>query len=183
MFRSQLCFDKAIFVKTIVAAGLVMAGQMLKEGGPQIKGQKPSHLGAFGTALFCIGWIGVAYSTGWRGRYPELRRRSMCVSACVVILGSVLVLQYLKKKYGKCNLPDLANIFLASYVVAWALLGFAVGMGKPRVAVALGIAAPVLAYIGTLGLLPWQRDHLVIDGPGILVLTLGWVCLAVSNAM
>ena len=66
---------------------------------------------------------------------------------------------------------------------SWVIFGSAVGyrgrsQSARREGLALGLTAAVLAVSSLVAVLPWQREHMVVDGPGHPMLTLALTLVA-----
>jgi len=113
---------------------------------------------------------------------PEKMKMWLPVLASIGILGTVLIMMPTKEKHGG-KLPTWGMILPVLFAAFWILLGWSVSMGKGSTALYFGLGSAALVLLSMLVSLPWQRKNGMIDGPGMSLFALGWVALAVANAM
>lgn len=181
---STISLNQNKFFQAMVAAGLVMAGVMLKNGGKQLskfKGNKENNTTMMiGMALFILGWVGVAWVTS-SGSLSSTRSR-ICVAASATILVIVIVMMEVMKK-NPDKKPRWFMVLPVMFSVAWIALGYGVSMGKKNIALWLGVGASLFVILSMLISLPWQRKKNIIDGPGVGLFALAWVGISMANAL
>jgi len=171
-----LCFDVARAVIGAIAATLVIGGVVTKNSFEQLG--VPNHpVGKpTGMALFIVGWLLAAYILS-SGRTTTLAKAAVVLS-CLGILGSVLRMKAVMSKGGKPNM-----IFPLIFALSWVVLSVLSAQGLPLWGQAAGVAAAALVLGSMMGLLPKQRKHAVVDGPGMPMFTGAWVIVVALNAL
>lgn len=165
------------FLYTLVAGAIVVAAVNLENGTKQL-GKAPSK---FGTPLFILGWIAVAYMARW-GDFGFGRKSQLAVFSSFTIVASVMTMMMEKEHPGKFN-PNIVKLAKFGFAAGWLLLGYTVSFGKGDKAKALALMSPVLVLLSMMAFLPWQRTKKIVDGPGMALFGVAWVFLAMSNAM
>jgi hypothetical protein len=174
----MVCFRSNRLYLTLLGGLLVTSGVIAKNTAEQLE-QPNSFVGSkLGPALFVLGWAIVAYSIALPGntkRYIapiELDQYTlMTLVATVSIVASVFMMKNLMKSD-----KSIPMIYPAMFVGGWLLLGYIVGGYA-------GMAAALLVIGSMMGVLPWQRENCVVDGPGMPMFTVAWALLAAANAM
>lgn len=189
MSQDEVCIDPGTLTRTLVGGFLVMSGMMLQRGGMQYGLQNSLDTSTairIGRILFVVGWIILAWAiASGRNPFPTFLggKQYLAVVGSLGALVSIVIMEHLRTKTGDMNLPPWFGVLVIIFAVSWIALGYAAAWGKGIGALGLSLSAVAMTLIAVLIFLPWQRKNKVVDGPGMPLLTLGWVALAVANAM
>jgi hypothetical protein len=93
----------------------------------------------------------------------------------------MMALKYKASQSGE-KPPQTMMIFVGTFTISWLLLGYAAGLGASNHGKILSWIAAIFVLVSMLGVLPWQRKNMVIDGPGFAMFGMAWVFLAMTNA-
>ena len=162
----SIVLNENIFNQTLIAGLTVTAGVVLKNGGTQYYKTIENPAKKFGMLLFVLGWLAIAYLTGFRNK------NMISVAASMGVLGSVMMMMSQKDKGKK---PD--KIYGLIFTASWLALGYSMRNKK------YGLLASVLVLFAMEYSLPKQRQRCVVDGAGMVLFALGWVLIAMANSV
>lgn len=162
---------------TLLGGLLVTSGVVAKNTAEQLDEEDGIIAKYVGPTSFVLGWIIVAYSlsmTNARGYLAalNLNRRTIQIFASAA---AIVVSVFMMKRMAKAGITPPA-IYPAMFAGGWLLLGYSVGNYY-------GMAAALLVLFSMMGVLPWQRQNCVVDGPGMPMFAIAWVVLAVGNSL
>jgi len=120
--------------------------------------------------FFIIGWILISYVLS-QGKNRYIKYISIIIAISVIY--SVMKM----KKYMNINQqPPL--IYPAMFIIAWLIIPLIITKKRD------------IAYIGTFLILgsmmialPWQRKLCIVDGPGMIMFTIGWILIIWTNSI
>lgn len=169
-----MIFDMKKFQFTSAAAGMILAGVVIKNTYEQM-GESESPVGMYvGPALFVGGWTFLAYALSMTqgGKLVFTDRRTQIFFACAAgIVGSVMLMKQ-HMKDGKQPPVYLKVIFAA----CWLLLGYSMTNNI------VGLIAAGLVLVSMLVVLPWQRKEGIVDGPGMPLFTAAWALIIYASS-
>lgn len=171
----------------LISSFAILGGVTLKDS-IQEYSENPNPnklLTMLGVSLFIIGWIGVAYfvSLGKEGRTVGGIKTWLGLISSLFIMLSALSVRWAEDTFRNTSPPRWVMASGTVFAMMWLLLGYSVSIGKSSGALWFGLSAAILAIFSALVVVPWQRSRNIVDGPGIILLTLAWVSFAVANAM
>lgn len=153
-----------------LASLIIQTAVILKNTTEQYKDFPLKALGGnFAKAMFAIGWITFAMilSEKW-----DSRRYIALLGACLVIFA---VFSFkMAKKAGKSPHPLVAMLFPIGWIVVTYALMYVKGKYNN-----LAILGTSMVLLSMMGLLPFQRTHNIVDGPGYPLFTLAWVLFSI----
>lgn len=160
-----------------VGALLVISGVVIKNSLEQL-GMDNHYAKYAGMFAFILGWAIVAYSTSISDSGKiSANAKTLIVFGCAgVIAGSVMMMKKLMSE-GK----EVSKVYPALFAGAWLILGYMSGTTMNMKIV--GVLAAISVLVSMMVVLPWQRKHSVVDGPGMPLFVLGWVMLLGANAL
>jgi hypothetical protein len=174
----MIILDKKKFLATSAGATLVVAGVVIKNSLEQ-SGNTDANLQMLGKALFVVGWVVIAYSIAMNVMNYTVRRNMRSAMVAAACLSIVVVVMEMKKVMKAGNEPPAWMPML--FAGSWFALGLLAGFNKRNRII--GVLAAACVSISMLMVLPWQRKNGVVDGPGMVMFTLGWVSLAFANSL
>ena len=172
--------------KTALGAIAVISGVALKNSKDHLtadnilhKDMSDKNLDRLGLGLFGGGWLltASALSAGDWGT-----KSLLSFGSCLTILLVVVMMKSMMKK-GQA-VPAYLPVMFAT---AWLTLGYSLGIlrggGFNKNSRNAGIFAAVLVILSMLMVLPYQRTHNIVDGPGLPMFTGAWAMISVVNAL
>lgn len=162
------------FVPLMTAGLVILLSNMIKKGGKQLKWPRVTR--SIGKGVCIVGWLVVAYLTGFRNH------KSPCYQAIVgtlLIVSTAMVMEEEKVTFEDSKKVETYIVSLL-YVLGWFLLGRGVAMKSGRVGKGLALSATLMAVASGLFLMPVQRKAKVVDGPGVMLCTMVWVFLSAA---
>jgi len=164
--------NNRLVVETSIAALLVIFGVVTKNSFEQLG--MPNHpIGKpLGMLLFIVGWIYTAYILS----INKPNKALFVLASLGIVVAVMMMKQYMEKK----QTPPMA--FPIIFAVSWLILGFMSGnhlSGNMKYA---GLFASLLVLLSMMNMLPLQRKHNVIDGPGMPLFVVAWVIIVFLNS-
>ena len=91
--------------------------------------------------------------------------------------------EFMGMKYFLGKNKKIPMLLPAIFAIAWIILGFNVGSHlKNNNMKYLGLLATILVLISMMGILPFQRKHNIIDGPGMPLFVIAWAVIILVNS-
>jgi hypothetical protein len=173
----MVCFRSNRLYLTLLGGLLVLSGVVTKNTSEQME-QEDSFVGSkLGPALFVLGWAIVAYSialpSNTKGYIAPIEFDQHTIQTLIAVSAIVSSVFMMKKLMDSGK--KIPMMYPAMFAGGWLLLGFTVG-GY------LGMVSALLVIGSMMGVLPWQRENCVVDGPGMPMFTIAWLLLAAGNS-
>jgi len=164
--------NNRLVVETSIAALLVIFGVVTKNSFEQLG--MPNHpIGKpLGMLLFIVGWIYTAYILS-----INKPNKALFVLAS---LGIVVAVMMMKQYMDKNQTPPMA--FPIIFAISWLILGFMSGNHLSGNIKYAGLFASVLVLLSMMNVLPLQRKHNIVDGPGMPLFVIAWVIIVFLNS-
>jgi len=179
----MVLLNNSLLLPTSAGAALVIGGVVAKNTSEQLAKAGVSGvvsnatLYTFGLGAFTIGWILCAYAFSL-GKPKQLS----FILPCAGILLSVVAMKMMPKTpahKAMLHMSLLPIIFAAS----WIALGYFVGNHFHGNMKYSGLLASALVLLSMMVVLPKQRMHHIVDGPGAYLFGTAWVILIALNSM
>ena len=172
--------------KTAVGAISVISGVVIKNSKDRLPADSKvydyvsdKNLDRLGLGLFGGGWLWTAHmlsDSDWG------TKSLLSFGASLMILVVVMMMKN-KMKTGE-NVPTYLPVMFS---MAWLLLGYSLGIlrggGFNKNSRNAGIFASVLVILSMLMVLPYQREHGIVDGPGMPMFAGAWGIISLVNAL
>jgi hypothetical protein len=164
--------NNRLVVETSIAALLVIFGVVTKNSFEQLG--MPNHpIGKpLGMLLFIVGWIYTAYILS----INKPNKALFVLASLGIVVAVMMMKQYMEKK----QTPPMA--FPIIFAVSWLILGFMSGNHLSGNIKYAGLFASLLVLLSMMNMLPLQRKHNVIDGPGMPLFVVAWVIIVFLNS-
>jgi hypothetical protein len=182
--NKSFILNKRKFIFTLLISLIIITGVIFRDGGDKEQANLGLWSNIIGTFLFTSGWLLMAYivSIDNNNQFKTGLSLWLPVISCIglsIVLG-ILVPQW--KKYGR-RLPYFVSILPAFYVFFSILLGWSLSLGKNNDSFYFGLLAPFCILIGVMLFQPWQRGICMVDGPGFVLYTLGYIFYSFANSL
>lgn len=104
------------------------------------------------------------------------------ISSIIVVVSSILLKYYLQKKdFDKQVFTSMPYLLIPTgFILAWIALGWLVG--DNTITKAIGILGALCIILSAYSLY-YQRSTCLIEGPGMVLVTLGWILIAFAHAL
>jgi len=150
----------------------IVLGVVFKNTGDQLSG-KTSPLSMIGMILFMAGWVGVAY---YLSKMSNDKFKFIAPVLSGIIVMSVMVMVILRDRPGTVTNTPMSPWFILAlfgFVASWILLGLYIGHHDKNYGG--GLLIPLFMLSSTIISLPIQRKRCMVDGPGLILFSLGWI--------
>ena len=158
-------------IVTTIAALLVIAGVVAKNSSEQLKLGADSMVAKAGMAAFIGGWILCAYIFS-----ANKSNKMLFILPSIGVVASVMGMKMMKES-------QFAMLFPAIFALSWIVLGYGVGNHLSGLMKYSGLVASALVLSSMMAILPFQRKHCNVDGPGEYMFGLAWAILVYLNSM
>ena len=164
--------DTNLLIQTTIAACLVIFGVVTKNSFEQLGA--PNHpIGKpIGMAMFIIGWIYVAYILS----INKPNKLMFILPSIGIIIAVMMMKTYMVKK----QTPPV--IFPLIFALSWIILGLNVGNHLSGNQKYIGLIASLLVLLSMMKILPYQRTHNIVDGPGQPLFVIAWAIFIILNS-
>ena len=164
--------DTNLLIQTSIAACLVIFGVVTKNSFEQLG--FPNHpIGKpLGMGMFIMGWIYIAYILS----INKPNKHAFILPSALIVMSVMMMKQYMVKKQN----PPM--VFPAIFALSWIILGLNAGnhlVGNQKY---LGLFASFLVLLSMMQILPYQRTHNIVDGPGQPLFVIAWGILIMLNS-
>jgi len=167
-----MLLNNRLVLETSISSLLVIFGVVTKNSLEQLGMANHPIWKIIGMLFFIVGWIYTAYILSFNKSY-----KIVYVLASAGILLSVMAMKhYMMKKQS----PPM--IFPIVFAISWIVLGFMVGNHLPGNMKYAGLIASFLVLLSMMKLLPAQRKHDIVDGPGMPLFVIAWVIIILLNS-
>ena len=161
-----------LLIQTFIAACLVIFGVVTKNSFEQLG--FPNHpIGKpIGMGMFIMGWIYTAYILS----INKPNKLMFILPSALIVMSVMMMKQYMVKKQN----PPM--VFPAIFALSWIILGLNAGnhlVGNQKY---LGLFASFLVLLSMMKILPYQRTHNIVDGPGQPLFVIAWGILIMLNS-
>lgn len=163
---------------TLLGALFVMSGMIMRNTSEQLNTSNSVLSKNLAPISFLIGWLIVAYSLALPGNakgYLHMIKLDIHTVQTMIAVASIVISVYMMKTLTAAGLI-VPMIYPTMYAGGWLLLGYTVGG-------VLGLLSAVSVLVAVMGVLPWQRQKCVVDGPGMVLYGAAWFLLAAGNAL
>lgn len=162
--------DTLTFQISLVASGLIMLASMMKYGLEQNK-KDTGFTKVLYLIVKIIGFLVFAYITGFANDFG-VKTIGSVIGAVLAIVGFIL-----------SDKTKLEGLGMGLYIGGIVSLSMMAGIDKTMAGKVLAGMAPVIILLAEYIILPYQRDAKVVDGPGMLLSTVGYAMLSAGNSM
>jgi len=164
--------DTNLLIQTSIAAGLVIFGVVTKNsfeqlGFPNHPIGKPAGMG-----MFIMGWIYAAYILSMN----KPNKLLFILPSIGIVMAVMMMKQYMVKK----QTPPM--VFPLIFALSWIILGLGVGNHLQGNQKYIGLIASFLVLLSMMSILPYQRTHNVVDGPGQPLFVVAWFIFIILNS-
>ena len=148
--------------------------------------------------LFLLGWLTVAYGMGMRGdklRVSVNRKGLLALLGALSVVTAVMLKAYNEQGEFDDDTKAAVEVLIPVFFIGgWLLVAYLSSLkshlrlgtraiGKNKVWFALAGVSLVFGAMLPMGMLPLERDLKITDSIGMPMFTLGWVCVALANAL
>ena len=164
--------DTNLLIQTSIAACLVIFGVVTKNSFEQIG--YPNHpIGKpVGMGMFVIGWIYTAYILS----INKPNKLLFILPSIGIVTAVMLMKPYMIAK----QTPPI--ILPLAFALSWIIIGLSVGNHLDGSHKYIGVVASLLVLVSMMRVLPYQRTHDIVDGPGQPMFVIAWVVLIILNS-
>lgn len=164
--------NNRLVIETSIAALLVIFGVVTKNSFEQMG--IPNHpIGKpLGMLLFIVGWIYTAYILS----INKPNKILFVLASLGIVVAVIMMKQYMDKK----QTPPMA--FPIIFAISWLILGLMSGNHLSGNIKYVGLLASLLVLLSMMNILPLQRKHNVVDGPGLPLFVIAWVIIVFLNS-
>lgn len=146
--------------QSAIGAVLVMTGVIIKNTSAKLEKASP-----LGPVLFVLGWVIFAYSVS---QNPSNNGNLFPFVAAAIVVASVFFVK---------QMPSRKRMGMIGFVIGWLLVAWSL---KQNSVLAFGSA--ILVFLSMMVVLPKQRKHDLVDGPGWPLFVFAWIGLIIANA-
>ena len=164
--------NNRLVMETSIAALLVIFGVVTKNSFEQLG--MPNHpIGKpLGMLLFVVGWIYTAYVLS----INKPNKALFVLASLGIVIAVVMMKQFMEKK----QVPPMA--FPLIFAISWLILGYMSGNHLSGNIKYSGLLASLLVLVSMMKILPFQRKHNIVDGPGLPLFVIAWVIIVFLNS-
>ena len=164
--------DINLLIQTSIAACLVIFGVVTKNSFEQLG--FPNHpIGKpLGMGMFIMGWIYIAYIFS----INKPNKLAFILPSIGIVIAVMMMKQYMVKK----QTPPM--VFPLIFALSWIILGLNAGNHLSGNQKYLGLFASFLVLLSMMQILPYQRTHNIVDGPGQPLFVIAWGILIMLNS-
>lgn len=165
--------DQRALGLALVAGAIIQSAVSLKNSAGQYKGI-PLHglSGLPAKAAFALGWALLAYSIC--GRDLRSRKCILAVAGSAMVVAAVF---HIKKSMAAGKAPN--SLIKMMFPIGWAIVAYSI-YHRGGALKKLGAAGAAMVLLSMMVVLPYQRKHGIIDGPGMNLFALAWVLIALG---
>jgi hypothetical protein len=177
----MILLNSSALVQTTLAAVMVIGGVSAKNSSEQLPIENKGVLNNVGMGLFMGGWLLAAYVLS-QNKINILQYALPCMGVLISVM--MMKEKKLMKKYLPFTIPESVTKYVVPgiFIASWIAIGYNVGDRFDGFMRYSGLIATALVVVSMMKVLPYQREHDNVDGPGSYMFAFAWAIIVFLNS-
>lgn len=174
---SNIAIDNQALTLSLLAGTIIQTAVSLKNSGEQYsKIPLKSLSGLPAKIMFAMGWLIFAHSICKESPFSSLK----CAAAYGGAIAVILAVFHIKQSMKAGKKPN--TLLKMLFPLGWLAIAIAIYRNGGALK-HFGFVGAAMVLLSMMVVLPYQRNHNIIDGPGMNLFALAWIVLALGNAV